>query len=291
MKKDGSSAATLVAVARDFQRQTLDMTAALDGVESFQGVDVWNAWEFTWLGEKGRPALAALRLRVPADSPCLIESKSLKLYLGSFYNQHFNDQDALVARLQADLSQVAGAAVAVSLLSPDEILHEGQGQFAGDSLDDLDVSVEEYQYNPDLLQLAHLVMDGVIDAATDLVIDAATDTATEETLHTHLFRSVCPMTGQPDYASVQVSYQGRRMDAASLLRYLISYREHAEFAEQVTERIFADIMRVCAPNRLQVAARYTRRGGIDINSTRHSPQTDSDSSAASGHEEVRLWRQ
>lgn len=286
--------AGLVSIARDIQRQKLGMEGGLP----FHGEDLWNVWEMTWLGARGRPEVAALRLRVPADSPCLIESKSLKLYLGSFYNKQFADSKGLLARLGDELGAAAGASVQLALLSPAEIRQEGFGHLAGDSLDDLDISLHEYQYNPQLLQLMKggvddpaSVEDAAMAAGTSSVPGAASAAGAGQTLQTDLFRSVCPMTGQPDYASVQIHCTGQRIDPGSLLRYLISYREHAEFAEQVTERIFTDINRVSAPSQLQVTARYTRRGGIDINSIRSLVQNETGNNKATGQVETRLWRQ
>ncbi len=231
----------------------------------FKGVDVWNAYEFTWLNSKGKPEVATARFRVPGDSPRLVESKSLKLYLGSFSNTRFTCADEVMARLESDLAPVAQAPVGVVLLTPEEVWQEGLGRFVGTSLDKLEIGINEYRYNPDFLEIED-------------------STVVEESLYTHLFRSLCPMTGQPDVASLLVRYTGNTVCHEGLLRYLVSYREHAEFAEQVTERTFVDIMRHCSPKRLVVTARYSRRGGIDINSTRISAGEEFPPG-------VRLWRQ
>ena len=251
----------LQSVLRQEQRQKLGiMEASLP----FGGLDIWNAWEFSWLSAKGKPEVALLRLRVPAESSCLTESRSLKFYLGSFSNTRFQHPDQLVSTLASDLASVVGTAVEVELLNQEEVLREGSSDLPGTSLDLLDVAVNEYRCNPELLQLE-------------------ADTSVSESLHTHLFKSLCPMTGQPDFASILIQYEGNLVNHEALLRYLVSYREHAEFAEQVTERIFVDLMNQCQPESLAVSAYYTRRGGIDINACRaHRQEVPPD---------VRLWRQ
>lgn len=251
----------LESILRENQRRDLGIAG---DVLPFEGVDTWNAWEFTWLGPRGKPEIATARFQVPGDSPRLIESRSLKLYLGSYSNTRFDRREEVALRLESDLAQAAGAAVGVSLLTPEEIQGEGMGRFDGDSLDGQDLEMDEYRRNPDFL--------AVEGAAT-----------VSESLHTHLLKTLCPVTGHPDFASVLIRYKGKAISREGLLRYLVSYRQHAEFAEQVTERIFVDIMNRCSPRRLAVTARYTRRGGIDINATR----TFGEDPPA----EARLWRQ
>lgn len=212
----------------------------------FHGVDIWNAYELSWLDLDGRPRLALANFRIPASSPNLVESKSFKLYLGSFASCRLPDDDTVRRMLQKDLSVVAGAAVDVELLAPEEVTDAGIGTLIGHCIDDTPVSIQHYgPPNPDLLVLE----EG----------DA------EEVLVSHVLKSNCPVTGQPDWASVQIAYRGPRIQRAGLLRYLVSFREHAEFHEQCVERIFCDLMRHCKPSHLTVYARYTRRGGLDIN--------------------------
>ncbi len=251
----------LESITRKDQRQTLGIT---DEALPFKGMDVWNAYEFTWLNSKGKPEVATAQFQVPSNSPHLVESKSLKLYLGSYSNTPFSHRNEVISTLESDLTLAAQAPVSVALLTPDQIQHEGMGQFIGTNLDAQDIDVSEYYWNPDFLELE-------------------SSTIVRESLYTHLFKSLCPMTGQPDFASILIQYNGNSINHPGLLRYLISYREHAEFAEQVTERIFVDIMNRCSPERLAVTARYTRRGGIDINSTRTQGEDVPP--------EVRLWRQ
>ena len=248
-------------IARQVQRQALGVA---HGSLPFEGKDLWRAYEFTWLNDKGKPEVAVADFLIAGESTNLIESKSLKLYLGSFANTVFSRRDEVIQRLESDLTKTVQAPVGVRLVNSTEIQGEGVGQFDGILLDELDIDIVDYQCNPDLL-----------DLESSMII--------QENLHTHLFRSLCPLTGQPDFASIQVNYKGRGISHAGLLRYLISYREHSEFAEQVAERIFVDIMKQCGPERLGVAARYTRRGGIEINAYR--------SFGESPPIQNRLWRQ
>lgn len=251
----------LESIPRQAQRQTLGIA---EGGLPFKGLDIWNAYEFSWLNAKGKPEVAVAQLQVPGKSSHLVESKSMKLYLGSYSNTPFSHRNEVIKTLEADLTLAAQAAVSVALFSPEQVQQDGMGQFIGTNLDQLDVEVNEYYWNPEFLELE-------------------SSTTVRESVYTHLFKSLCPMTGQPDFASILISYNGNSMSHAGLLKYLVSYREHAEFAEQVTERIFVDIMNRCAPERLAVSARFTRRGGIDINAHRTH---DEDLPP-----EVRLWRQ
>ena len=251
----------LESIPRRQQRQTLGIS---DDALPFKGLDIWNAYEFSWLNSKGKPEVAVAQLQVPGKSPHLIESKSLKHYLGSYSNTQFAHRNEVVKTLEGDLTLAAQAAVSVALLTPEQIQHEGTGQFIGTNLDLQDIDIEEYYWNPGFLELE-------------------SSTIIRESVYTHLFKSLCPLSGQPDFASVLIQYNGNSIRHAGLLRYLVSYREHAEFSEQVTERIFVDIMNRCSPERLAVSTRYTRRGGIDINAHRTHEE--------SLPPEVRLWRQ
>ena len=251
----------LESIPRQKQRQTLGVS---EGALPFKGQDIWNAYEFTWLNQTGKPEVAVLQLQFSGKSSHLIESKSLKLYLGSFSNTAFADRAEVVRALESDLTLVTQAPVGVVLYTPEQVQQRGIGQLIGTNLDLQDIEINEYLWNPALLVLESAV-------------------ARRESVYTHLFKSLCPMTGQPDFASILVQYNGNSISHKGLLRYLVSFREHAEFAEQVTERIFVDIMNRCAPERLAVSALYTRRGGIDINAYR---TLDEEQPA-----NVRLWRQ
>lgn len=219
----------------------------------FSGVDIWNAYEFSWLDSRGKPKVALIEFRVPASSPNIIESKSFKLYLNSYMQTRFADTESMRQQIARDLSQAAGANVSVMLITINATACAELDVLDGTIIDDLPLDIESY--GPP--QSAYLQAD------SGLVAD--------ETLVSHLLKSNCPVTGQPDWASVQIRYRGPRLDRAGLLRYLISYREHNEFHEQCVERIFIDILQKCSPQRLSVYARYTRRGGLDINPFRATP--------------------
>lgn len=224
----------------------------VEGVLPFHGEDVWNAYELSWLDPRGKPQVAIATFRVPAESPNIIESKSFKLYLNSFAGERL-DTDTLRRHLGEDLSAAAGAPVSVEFIGAGRFDMQQMQPLSGECIDDLPIDVGCYgPPRPDFL---------VPDASGEVV---------NEVLVSHLLKSNCPVTGQPDWASVQIAYTGPRIDHAGLLRYLVSFREHDEFHEQCVERIFIDIMRHCAPRRLQVYARYTRRGGLDINPFRSS---------------------
>ena len=213
----------------------------------YQGVDLWNCYELSWLTPSGKPRVAIGEFAIPADSPNIIESKSFKLYLNSLNQTPFASRAELSALLQADLSAVAGAPVAVRVRTLSEVEEEGVARLPGVCIDELDVSIQDYhQPQPQLLQC---------DPQQQV----------RQTLHSHLLRSNCPVTGQPDWGSVVVEYTGAALDHASFLRYLVSFRQHADFHEQCVERIFLDLLRVLQPQALSVYARYVRRGGLDIN--------------------------
>lgn len=218
----------------------------------FVGHDRWHAYELGWLDAQGKPCVATATLQVPFDSPNLIESKSLKLYLNSLNSTRFNSAEAVRESIATDLSARAGAPVTVEFGLPP--VDDGALQAAGAvSIDGLDVSIDDYG-PPNAGHLRSRPGDAV-----------------EETLVSALLKSNCPVTGQPDWASVSVRYHGAPIDQEGLLRYLVSYRDHAEFHEQCVERIFHDVARCCEPQWLVVEARYTRRGGLDINPWRASP--------------------
>ncbi|HEY9255025.1 MAG TPA: NADPH-dependent 7-cyano-7-deazaguanine reductase QueF [Stenotrophomonas sp.] len=218
----------------------------------FVGHDRWHAYELGWLDAHGKPCVATATLQVPHDSPNLIESKSLKLYLNSLNSTRFNSAEAVRESIATDLSARAGAPVAVEFGLP--AVDDGALLAAGAvSIDGLDVSIDDY---------------GPPNASH---LRTRPGEVVEETLVSALLKSNCPVTGQPDWASVSVRYRGAPIEPEGLLRYLVSYRDHAEFHEQCVERIFHDLARCCAPQWLVVEARYTRRGGLDINPWRSSP--------------------
>ncbi len=223
----------------------------------FIGHDRWHAYELSWLDARGKPMVATATIEVPADSPCLIESKSLKLYLNSLNAARFATEATVRDTLVADLSQVTGAPVRVAFgLPPFDAAVDAAVDAALDAavvIDTLDIGIDDY--GPP--NAAHLALDG--------------DAIVEETLRSELLKSNCPVTGQPDWASVRIDYRGAKIDRAGLLRYVVSFRDHAEFHEQCVERIFVDLQARCRPQSLSVEARYTRRGGLDINPWRATP--------------------
>ncbi|MEO6352712.1 MAG: NADPH-dependent 7-cyano-7-deazaguanine reductase QueF [Burkholderiaceae bacterium] len=238
--------ALLFPIARQGKRDELGLGSGL-GTLPFFGVDIWNAYELSWLNLRGKPQVAIATITVPADSPNIIESKSFKLYLNSFNQTRLAGTDALLQLLRADLSAGFGAPVQVALTLPESFGALKFGELEGQLLDRLDIEVSDYTPNPALLT-------------------ADPDVApVEQTLVSHLLKSNCLVTGQPDWASVQIRYCGAPIDEEGLLRYLIGFRTHNEFHEQCVERIFIDILRHCKPQKLAVYARYTRRGGLDIN--------------------------
>ncbi|TPV62063.1 NADPH-dependent 7-cyano-7-deazaguanine reductase QueF [Aestuariibacter sp. GS-14] len=235
----------LQSVPRSLSRDQIGVSHPLP----FEGVDIWNGYELSWLNSKGKPQVAILQCRVPVTSDNLIESKSFKLYLNSFNQTRFDSRDEVLACLQNDLSECANAPVTVTLLGPDQFDAMPVNNLTGTCIDDLDIDVAHYSPMPSLL-----TCDETQQA--------------EETLVSHLLKSNCLITSQPDWASIQIKYQGPKIDHEGLLAYLISFRQHNEFHEQCIERIYCDLMAFCKPLKLAVYARYTRRGGLDINPLR-----------------------
>jgi 7-cyano-7-deazaguanine reductase len=233
----------LFAMPRAEQRAALGITGTLP----FFGMDVWNAYEMSWLNLRGKPQVGIATLHVPADSPSIVESKSMKLYMNSLNQLRVAGADAVQSLLQADLSAAFGAPVQVMLSTSESFGQTLMGELEGLLLDRLDIEVNDYQPNPARLK-----------ASTDAP-------PVQETLVSHLLKSNCPVTNQPDWASVQIRYAGPAIDQAALLTYLIGFRQHQEFHEHCVERIFMDLLTTCKPTKLMVLARYTRRGGIDIN--------------------------
>lgn len=233
----------LFPISRALTREALGIVGAVP----FNGEDVWNAYELSWLNNKGLPQVACASFRFPCDSVSIIESKSFKLYLNSFNQSVFASWEQILQTLEKDLSDRCGAPVDVSLVPPSswdcQIRSMPQG---GILLDEQDVTINDYQPNPHLLS-------------------TFSDKYVEEMLVSHLLRSLCPVTGQPDWASVFISYKGAAFDRVGLLKYIVGFRQHQEFHEQCIERMFLDILTVCKPVELTVYARYVRRGGLDIN--------------------------
>lgn len=227
----------------------------LDGSQlPYLGVDIWTAYELSWLLPSGKPVVAMAEVEVPADSPNIIESKSFKLYLNSFNQSVFADTHAVCSLMEHDLSAVAGAAVRVRMLDLDQATAQGLAVLPGACIDGLEIDIGQY-HEPDA---------GLLQASEQVA---------HEQLHSHLLRSCCPVTGQPDWGSVAIDYQGtKKLCRAGLLRYLVSFREHQDFHEQCVERIFLDLYRLLEPERLTVHARYLRRGGLDINPYRSTHQ-------------------
>jgi 7-cyano-7-deazaguanine reductase len=239
----------LYPISRAQGRAELDVS---DEALPFVGHDRWHAYELSWLDARGKPQVATATILIPADSPELIESKSLKLYLNSLNASRFDDAETVRATIAADLSRMAGAEAAVTFGLPgfDRDRDEAPDAVA---LDSLEIEIDDYgPPKPHYL---------FADPANIV----------EEQLHSELLKSNCPVTGQPDWATLFLRYRGPAIDRAGLLRYLVSFRDHAEFHEQCVERIFVDVLRQCRPQALSVEARYTRRGGLDINPWRATP--------------------
>jgi 7-cyano-7-deazaguanine reductase len=213
----------------------------------FFGVDIWNGYELSWLNAKGKPQVAIATFHIPADSLNIIESKSFKLYLNSFNQTKVGGFEKMAELLRSDISAGVGAPVQVKLIEPALFSQLKMGELAGYNIDNLDIDVDMYSPQAGILRCD------------------PSDRTISEILTSDLLKSNCLVTGQPDWASVQIQYTGTTINRESLLRYLISFRNHNEFHEQCVERIFVDIMRECAPLKLAVYARYTRRGGLDIN--------------------------
>jgi len=214
----------------------------------FVGIDIWNAFELSWLNKKGKPQIALAEFQIPADSPNMIESKSFKLYLNSLNNTRFEDENEVKEKLITDLSTVAGSKITTRIHSTELVTKKGMQEMGGVLMDRLDIEVDpSLPADPSLL--------GINEDFGPI----------EQCLVSHLLKSNCPVTGQPDWASVQIRYQGRPILEEGLLRYLIGFRQLGEFHEYCVETIFCDIKRQCKPEKLSVYARYTRRGGLDIN--------------------------
>jgi 7-cyano-7-deazaguanine reductase len=242
--RDIYDASLLQPVPRSLNRDPLGLHA--DNLP-FHGGDIWTLYEISWLNAKGLPQVAVGHVELRDTSVNLVESKSFKLYLNSFNQTRFASWEEVRATLERDLRHCAQGDVGVALYRLDEIEGQPIAHFHGTCIDDQDIEIDSYEFSADYLQ------------------DAASGNVVEETLLSHLLKSNCLITHQPDWGSVQIQYRGLQIDREKLLRYLVSFRHHNEFHEQCVERIFSDIQRFCQPESLSVYARYTRRGGLDIN--------------------------
>jgi 7-cyano-7-deazaguanine reductase len=236
----------LYAIPRLEQRKELGIETTLP----FYGHDVWNGYEVSWLNAKGKPIVATCEIIIPCASPCLIESKSLKLYFNSFNNTRFSDCTKVLGTITKDLSTAAQLAVQVNLRETRNWQASTFSDKTANCLDELDVETNNYTVDSSLL--------------------TTTQEIVTENLCSHLLKSNCPITGQPDWATLYIQYSGKKIVHEPLLKYIISFRDHNEFHEHCVERIFLDLMRYCQPQLLTVFARYTRRGGFDINPYRSS---------------------
>lgn len=242
---DEYSPGLLYPIPRSHGRQSILANTQLP----FYGADLWHAYEISWLNASGVPCVRVGRFTIPAASPNLIESKSFKLYLNSLNGSRFCSEEEVHALILADISRAAGAPVELTLFAVDDPALRGIAP-EGECIDDTELEV--------------------VAAAPGAELLGSSDDAAQEILYSHLLRSLCPVTGQPDWATVRIAYRGRRIDRASLLQYIISFRQHQEFHEQCVERMFVDISACCKPAQLQIQAFYTRRGGLDINPYRSS---------------------
>lgn len=249
--RDTYDASLLQGVPRSLNRDPLGLHA-----ESlpFHGGDIWTLYELSWLNAKGLPQVAVGHVELSHTTVNLVESKSFKLYLNSFNQTRFASWEAVQETLERDLSTCAQGKVTVALYRLDEVEGQPIAHFHGSCIDGQDIEIDNYQFNANYL-------DG-----------AAGQKVVQETLVSHLLKSNCLITHQPDWGSVQIQYRGPQIDREKLLRYLVSFRHHNEFHEQCVERIFNDILRFCAPESLSVYARYTRRGGLDINPWRSNTE-------------------
>ena len=242
--RDTYDAGLLQGVPRSLNRDPLGLHA---DTLPFHGADIWTLYELSWLNAKGLPQVAVGHVELSHTTVNLVESKSFKLYLNSFNQTRFGSWEDVRHTLERDLSACAQGDVTVSLYRLDEIEGQPIAHFHGTCIDNQDIEIDNYQFNADYL------------------LNSTGSKKVEETLVSHLLKSNCLITHQPDWGSVQIEYRGPQIDREKLLRYLVSFRHHNEFHEQCVERIFSDILRFCKPESLSVYARYTRRGGLDIN--------------------------
>lgn len=239
-------------VPRALNRDGLGITAQQPFT---QGCDIWTAYEISWLNPKGLPQVAIADVEIDFRSENLIESKSFKLYLNSFNQTKFSTFDEVQRIMQQDLSECAKGDVKVRLNPLAFYNARPIAQLQGECIDEQDIEIDDYGFNAAILE------------------NSVNENTVEETLVSHLLKSNCLITSQPDWGSVQIHYIGKQIDREKLLRYLVSFRQHNEFHEQCVERIFCDLMTFAKPEKLSVYARYTRRGGLDINPFRSNFET------------------
>lgn len=231
----------LFPVPRKLARDKIPLSEALP----FQGVDIWNGFELSWLNPKGKPEIAMAEFQFPCETLNVVESKSFKLYLNSFNQTHFESFDQMEKMIYRDLVQVVQGEIHIRLIPVSEFHLLKINDFTGTCLDLLDIETDTYRVNANFL--------------------TTKDTYREETLYSHLLKSNCMATGQPDWGSILIRYKGDKIDHEGLLKYIISYRNHVGFAEHCVEQIYCDILNRCRPKHLTVYGRYTKRGGLDIN--------------------------
>lgn len=238
----------LMPIPRKLKRDDIGISDHLP----FKGYDIWNGFELSWLNPKGKPVVALAEFIFPCDSPNIVESKTFKVYLNSFNATKFSSPDEVEKIMQKDLSLKTGGNVTVKIISVMEDKSSLIKNFSGTCLDHLDIECSTYTPDVNLLKLENETV--------------------KETIYSHLLKSNCLVTTQPDWGSLQITYSGRKINHDSLLRYIVSYRNHSGFAEHCVEKIFMDLMRYCKPEQLIVYGRYTRRGGLDINPVRSTEE-------------------
>ncbi len=246
-------------------RQTKRDEIGIGKTLPFKGYDYWTAYEVSWLNPKGKPQIAVVKFIIPCESPHLIESKSFKLYLNSFNNSKFETKDEVKNLMQQDLSEALGMPLKIQFCNEADIIKGNLSTLNSLCLDELDIACDSFEPTPALLT-------------------PESDENVIQSVHSNLLKSNCLVTGQPDWGSLEINYQGRPINHENLLKYIVSYRNHNEFHEQCVERIFKDILDVAKPEHLTVYARYTRRGGLDINPIRSTDMIDV-------HPDKRLFRQ
>ena len=252
---DQYDAALLFPIARAGKRGELGIA----DVQPFFGADMWTAYELSWLNPRGKPQVALAHITVPCESPNIVESKSVKLYLNSFNNTRFEDAREVRERIRADIGAATGgntgSSIGIKTIGPELFDREPIHEMDGLNLDRLDIECMHFTPAPELLFAEYDEMP------------------VTETLTSNLLKSNCLVTGQPDWGSLQIAYTGPQINQEGLLQYIVSYRNHNEFHEHCVERIFMDVWTRCKPIKLSVYARYTRRGGLDINPFRCSYPT------------------
>ncbi len=235
------------------ERQTARAHVGVEAASALRGEDLWTGYEFSWLDTGGKPVVAGLRMRVPCQSEAIVESKSIKLYLNSFSQTKFENQAAVLRTLDQDITLAFRSPVIIELFEIAQLAAPVES-LSGICLDDLDIRTQTYERAPEFLQVED------------------PERTVHESVYTNLFRSLCPVTAQPDWASVAIEYSGAPIERAGLLKYLVSYRTHQAFHETTIEQIYLDIQQLCAPQRLSVYGRFQRRGGLDINPFRASDE-------------------